>query len=395
MMFRKVNALKWGLIFIAVIVLSACDISEAATPEAESIQLVTDEYAVIADGRLVPYRHVSLAFTTGGEVEEILFEEGDHILQGEVIAYLSNRIRLEAEVARAKLAYTNAEKALEELVEGADLASAQAHLDLAQSQDLLDDANRKWQNQQEGYRASETTVKAARAELTVAEGALKEAKGAYDRTPGSRTEDSRKASAYKRYAAAQQRYDAALRSYNWYTGHPSEIDQAILDGEVEFAQAQLAEAQRVWDRLQDGPDPRKVEIAQEEVNLADASLYVAKAALTETEIIAPFDGVLASLSLKVGEQAAPGQIGVVLADFSHWTVETENLTEIELPQIEVGQPVMVTFDALPDVSLEGKVANITPYYEIMRGDVTYPVEVSLDETDTQLQWGMTAVITFN
>ena len=56
---------------------------------------------------------------------------------------------------------------------------------------------------------------------------------------------------------------------------------------------------------------------------------------------------------------------------------------------------MVTFDALPDVSLEGKVANITPYYEIMRGDVTYPVEVSLDETDTQLQWGMTAVITFN
>jgi len=395
MMFRKVNALKWGLIFIAVIVLSACDISEAATPEAESIQLVTDEYAVIADGRLVPYRHVSLAFTTGGEVEEILFEEGDHILQGEVIAYLSNRIRLEAEVARAKLAYTNAEKALEELVEGADLASAQAHLDLAQSQDLLDDANRKWQNQQEGYRASETTVKAARAELTVAEGALKEAKGAYDRTPGSRTEDSRKASAYKRYAAAQQRYDAALRSYNWYTGHPSEIDQAILDGEVEFAQAQLAEAQRVWDRLQDGPDPRKVEIAQEEVNLADASLYVTKAALTETEIIAPFDGVLASLSLKVGEQAAPGQIGVVLADFSHWTVETENLTEIELPQIEVGQPVMVTFDALPDVSLEGKVANITPYYEIMRGDVTYPVEVSLDETDTQLQWGMTAVITFN
>ena len=395
MMFRKVNALKWGLIFIAVIVLSACDISEAATPEAESIQLVTDEYAVIADGRLVPYRHVSLAFTTGGEVEEILFEEGDHILQGEVIAYLSNRIRMEAEVARAKLAYSNAEKALEELVEGADLASAQAHLDLAQSQDLLDDANRKWQNQQEGYRASETTVKAARAELTVAEGALKEAKGAYDRTPGSRTEDSRKASAYKRYAAAQQRYDAALRSYNWYTGHPSEIDQAILDGEVEFAQAQLAEAQRVWDRLQDGPDPRKVEIAQEEVNLADASLYVAKAALTETEIIAPFDGILASLSLKVGEQAAPGQIGVVLADFSHWTVETENLTEIELPQIEVGQPVMVTFDALPDVSLEGKVANITPYYEIMRGDVTYPVEVSLDETDTQLQWGMTAVITFN
>ncbi len=393
-MSQKSSALKWVLVFVTAIVLSACNVSEAATPEAESIPPVTDDYAVIADGRLVPYTHVSLAFTVGGEVEEILFEEGEQVGQGEVIAYLGSRIRLEAEVARAKLAYTNAEKALEELIEGADLASAQAQLDLAQSQDSLDDANRKWQNQQEGYRASETTVKSARAELTVAKGALKEAKGAYDGTSGSRTEDSRKASAYKRYAAAQQRYDAALRSYNWYTGHPSEVDQAILDGEVGFAQAQLADAQRVWDRLQDGPDPRRVEIAQEEVELAEASLHAAKAALTETEIIAPFDGVLASLSLKVGEQAAPGQIGVVLADFNRWTVETENLTEIELPQIVVGQPVMVTFDALPDVSLEGKVENIKPYYEIKRGDVTYPVEVSLYEMDPQLQWGMTAVITF-
>lgn len=394
MMFKNLSSLKWVLLFVAAIVLSACNVSEAATPEAESIPPVTDDYAVIADGRLVPYTHVSLAFTAGGEVEEILFEEGEQVGQGEVIAYLSSRLRLEAEVARAKLAYTNAEKALEELIEGADMASAQAHLDLAQSLDSLDDANRKWQNQQEGYRASETTVKAARAELTVAEDALKEAKGAYDRTPGSRTEDSSKASAYKRYAATQQRYDAALRSYNWYTGHPSEVDQAILDSEVAFAQAQLVDAQRVWDRLQDGPDPRMVEIAQEEVDLAEASLHAAKAALTETQIIAPFDGVLASLSLKVGEQAAPGQIGVILADFSQWTVETENLTEIELPQIKTGQPVMVTFDALPDVSLEGKVANISPYYEIKRGDVTYPVEVSLDETDPQLQWGMTAVITF-
>ena len=394
MMYPKLNVQKWVLLFVTAIVLSACNVSEAATPDAESIPPVADEYAVIADGRLVPARHVSLAFAAGGEVEKILYEEGEQVSQGEVIAYLSSRIYLEAEAARAKLAYTNTEKALEELIEGADVASAQAQLDLALAQDALDDTERKWQNQQEGYRASETTVKAARAELTVAKDVLKEAKAAYDRTPGSRTEDSSKASAYKRYAAAQQRYDAALRSYNWYTGHPSEVDQAILDSEVEFAQAQLVDAQRVWDRLQDGPDPRMVEIAQEEVELAEASLHAAKAALTETEIIAPFDGVLASLSLKVGEQAAPGQIGVVLADFSHWTVETENLTEIELPQIKAGQPVMVTFDALPDVSLEGKVANISPYYEIKRGDVTYPVEVSLDETDPQLQWGMTAVITF-
>ena len=394
MMYAKLNAQKWVLILIAAISLSACEVSEAATPSEATIPHVADEFAVIADGRLVPFKYVSLTFAAGGEVKEIFFEEGEPVNQGEVIAYLSGRVRLEAEVARAKLAQSNAERALDELIEGADVASAQAELDLAQTQDALDDANRKWQNQQEGYRASETTIKNARAELTLAESALKNAKSKYDRAPGSRTEDSGKAAAYKKYAAAQQRYDSALRSYNWYKGHPSEIEQAVLDGEVGFAMAQLDKAQRVWDRLQNGPDPWILEIAQEELDLAQASLEAAKAALAETEIIAPFDGILASMTLKVSEQVVPGQIGVVLADFSKWFVETENLTEIELPQIEVGQPVLVTFDALPDVALEGQVANITPYYEIKRGDVTYPVEVSLHETDSQLQWGMTTVITF-
>jgi HlyD family secretion protein len=97
---------------------------------------------------------------------------------------------------------------------------------------------------------------------------------------------------------------------------------------------------------------------------------------------------------KVGEMATPGQPAVVLADFSSWIVETDNLTEIELPQIEVGQPVAVSFDALSDVELQGTVTAIRPLFEIRQGDVTYAVKISLDEDDPRLQWGMTAVVTF-
>ena len=99
--------------------------------------------------------------------------------------------------------------------------------------------------------------------------------------------------------------------------------------------------------------------------------------------------------VKAGEVATPGQVALVLADFSSWRVETDNLTEIELPSIAVGQLVQVTFDALSDVELAGVVNTISPFFEIKRGDVTYAVEIGLlDETDPRLQWGMTTVVTF-
>jgi len=84
----------------------------------------------------------------------------------------------------------------------------------------------------------------------------------------------------------------------------------------------------------------------------------------------------------------------VLADLSSWIVETDNLTEIELPQIEVGQSVTVSFDALSGVELQGTVTAIRPLFEIRQGDVTYAVKISLDENDPRLQWGMTAIVTF-
>ncbi len=87
-------------------------------------------------------------------------------------------------------------------------------------------------------------------------------------------------------------------------------------------------------------------------------------------------------------------LAVVIADFSRWIIETENLTEIELPDVAIGQPVLVTFDALADLEFPGVVTAIRPLFEIRSGDVTYTVTIGLEATDPRLQWGMTAVVTF-
>jgi len=59
--------------------------------------------------------------------------------------------------------------------------------------------------------------------------------------------------------------------------------------------------------------------------------------------------------------------------------------------VEVGDPVIVTFDALPEVQVRGRVARIAS--KAAEGScVNYPVEIEMDEIPEQLRCGMTAFV---
>ena len=87
---------------------------------------------------------------------------------------------------------------------------------------------------------------------------------------------------------------------------------------------------------------------------------------------------------------------VSLSDSSNWYVETDDLTEIDVVQVELGQPVSVTIDAIPDVEFTGEVTEIAPRSEIKRGDVTYTITIRLLDADNALlRWGLTAFVDIN
>ena len=86
---------------------------------------------------------------------------------------------------------------------------------------------------------------------------------------------------------------------------------------------------------------------------------------------------------------------MVLADLSGWQIETDDVTEIKVPSIKVGQTVAVKFDALPDVTLKGAVESISSVSQLKSGDVVYPVKIKVLESDPRLRWGMTAAVTFD
>jgi HlyD family secretion protein len=83
-----------------------------------------------------------------------------------------------------------------------------------------------------------------------------------------------------------------------------------------------------------------------------------------------------------------------VADFSNWLVKTTDVTEIDVVNLKEGQPVTVTFDALPELELKGSVLSIGQTYTQNQGDIVYEVTVLLTDTNPALRWGMTSAVKF-
>ena len=82
-------------ILLAALILSACATASAQELNDPTALPPVQDFAVIAEGRLVPNQSVELGFVSGGQIYEILVDEGDFIKSGGLIARLGDREPLE------------------------------------------------------------------------------------------------------------------------------------------------------------------------------------------------------------------------------------------------------------------------------------------------------------
>ncbi len=195
------------------------------------------------------------------------------------------------------------------------------------------------------------------------------------------------------YEAAQARYNvlAAGADPDEIADAQARVQQALatLDreqqpgspGDINAAQAEVRRAEAQLAKLQAGTRPEAIAAAQAQVREAETALMQEQLLLADTELRAPFAGSIASLSLKLGEQVTAGTPVVQLADLSSWEIHTEDLTELSVVNVTVGQAVELTFDALPDLTLPGIVARIKPLGENKQGDITYTVIIEPQASD--------------
>jgi HlyD family secretion protein len=384
-----------SLLLITAFLLSGCQAISGASPQAESTPLpaVTQEPGVISEGKLVPLQYVNLSFTTGGKVDTLDVAEGDKVKAGQVIAQLDQREQLSAAVDSAQLELINAQQALKDLQDNSGVATADALQKVADQRDAVRNAERAVNNLEVGSKPVD--INSAQANVVILKDRLDKAWDDYKPYQNKPEDDVKRAQFLARYTDAQRNYDNAVRLLNNLQGPATDIDMAIAQANLSLAQASLTLAEQDYENVKAGPDPDLLASAQAREKAAETGLAAAKAALANRQLVAPFDGTIAQLNLKVGEQAAPGVTAVVLADFSGWIVETDDLTENEVPNVQVGQTAEVTFDALPELSLQGKVQAISDVHTDKSGDVTYTTKVALAKSDPRLRWGMTAVVHFS
>lgn len=382
-----------GILVVAMAVaLAACSGNPEESSTTEDLAQAIDFTPIVsATGEVVPAQWATLSSPASGFVWELLAAMGDQVEAGQVLARVGNQQALRAAVAAASLELVAAQQALDDIHAQAGMRTAQAQLELANAQDALRDANYIWSVRQEGNRASSETVRQAEAKLVLAEEELKDARGDYNSLSGRSSNDPAKALALVKWVNAQVGRDSALRNLNWFTGHPTEIQQAVLDAEVAAAQARVAEAEFEWEKWKDGPAQDAIALAAARLSNAEAQLAAAEAALAELEIRTPFAGIVSDVYVRESEWITMGSPLILLADLKNLEVQTTDLNEIDVARIRVGSPTIITFDSLPDAIVSGTVASIAPKANEGSG-VNYTAVIKLAEIPEQLRWAMTAFV---
>ena len=377
-----------SFVMFAGLLLSACGSGSEQAAESTPIPTVVAEDVIVAEGRIEPIRYVDIAFNANGTVSEVLVSEGEQVTEGQVIARLENSEARQAEVAQAEEAFLQAQQAF-------DSAEAVALGKLAEA----NEAARKAQYEMDNFDIpSDLRDMGTREALSYTAANLEEARINFEpyRYLNERLEkqiaqeNPNKDQVYRSTAKVyKKRLDDAWAEYN------KAIKWTTLEASLESAKAELAQAQKEYDKLASGSDSGEKAVAEAQYDAARANLAAARAALADVELLAPFDGTVAGLKVKGGESVSPGQTVISVADFSGWIVKTTDLTELDVVEIAEGQAVTITLDAIPDAGLEGLVQSTGQNYTEKQGDVVYEVTVELTETQPTMRWGMTAVVKFS
>lgn len=378
---------SFALLVLFTLLLGGCSLI-SPTPQPTPIPPVTGSGNITAEGRVVPKKSAVLAFPIAGQVSAVSTAKGAEVKAGDLLVQLGRREQAEAALAAAKLAQINAQQVVDKLNRLADVARSQALQQVAAAQKALIEVQKAYADLD--TQAFRDELDNRQIDVQSAKDKLDDAQKEFDKYKDLDPTNATRKNAQTALDNARADYDQAVYDHDLLQNR---LDQAAAA--LALAKANLAEAQRVLAARSSGPDPDDLALAQAGLENANAQLAAAEKALENYNLTAPFDGrVMDDKNLYVGEWLSPYQPALVLADLSRWYVETKDLNELDVVDIEVGQKVEVKADALSDVTLTGRVEWIDETYAEKSGDVVYTVRIKLDEPDSRLRWGMTVQVEF-
>ena len=152
---------------------------------------------------------------------------------------------------------------------------------------------------------------------------------------------------------------------------------------------ELDKAQRKVDALRAGGESGAVEAARIAYEAAQAAVEAAQAAVQAATLRAPFDGTVVAIYVSPNDTIGSGQKVLYLADFRQLRLDAQ-VSELDVPRIEVGQDVRVSFDVYPGQLFAGKVLELPQQTSNQSGIVYYRVITSLEVGEALVRLGMYA-----
>ena len=398
---------------------------------------------VSANGTVQPAISVNVSPKNSGILRQLLVKEGDRVVKGQLLAKMDSA-NLQGQLLQAQGQVAEAQANLQKLQAGnrpQEIQQAQADLQQAQA---------NLQKLQAGNRPQE--IQQARADLQQAQANLQKLQA------GNRPQEIQQAQARLESALSNQRQtDLILRQNQklYLDGAISDRDLETSRSQRDSATAQVKEAQQALKLLQSGSRSEEIRQAQavvaqkqaalslaqagsrseeirqaqavvdqkqaalslaqagsrnEDIAQAQAQVQVAKGNLKtiqtqikDTEIRAPFNGIVARKYADPGAFVTPTTAGSSVSSATSssilaLTAQNQIVTyvsESNISQIRLGQNVMIKADAYPDRTFKGKVIQISPQSIVQQNVTSFEVKVSiLDDPQGLLRAGMNVQVKF-
>lgn len=380
-------------------------IDEAPSYEKVAVERGTISSTVSATGSIEPEAEVSLSFRATGRVEQVLVSVGQAVEAGQLLAQL--------DVTDASLAFEQADVSLQisraqlgKLVNPpseSDVITAQANITVQQAS--VASAEASLASAQASYRqllagtsveelaVQESQVRQAAVNVRQAQSAYDEIKRFPDAGASSQAVQLEQMTITYEVAQAQLALTQQGADEAQIAAALAQIAQAELG--IRQARSNLLVAQDALNTLIEGSSAEDLEIARAQVRQAELSKMQAQVSLNNAKLYAPINSVASQVNLRQGELYGSNALAaIVLTDLVsfHMTVLVD---EIDVRQVQIGQTVRLSLDALPDAGITGQVTKVSPTARDIGGVVAYEVEIVPDSTDAPLRAGMsaTAIIT--
>jgi len=305
-----------------------------------------------ANGTVQAMRTTNFSPEEPGRISELYIKEGDRIVQGQVIARMSNE-QLQAEINQYQAAVQKAQANLAQVKAGnrpqaqgaalARVATAQANVAVAQA------------------RLRRTQDEKQRNQLLVAQGAI---------------------------------------SQNAFNEFVTKEEEAKANLEAELAR--LREEQENQAEVQQGSRIEEIAQAEAEVAQARAELALIQIKLDKTTIRAPFAGIITRRYAEVGDYVdsttaaseTEGATSTSIAELSSGLEIEAKIPEASIAKVKLAQRVNIQVDAYPNQTFTGT-ANLIAPRAVKENNVTsFRVKVSLTTGQEKLQSGMNTRLTF-